>query len=76
MDKLATAVGDYLRAQASAGAQVIQMFDSWVGALSPADYREYVLPHSRKAIEIATGEHNVPLIHFGTGTAEPEKPQS
>ncbi len=69
MDKLATVVGDYLRAQALAGAQVIQMFDSWVGALSPADYREYVLPHSQKAIEIATGEHDVPLIHFGTGTA-------
>jgi uroporphyrinogen decarboxylase len=69
MEKLAAAVGDYLRAQAAAGAQVLQLFDSWVGALSPADYQEYVLPYSSRAIEIATSEHNVPLIHFGTGTA-------
>lgn len=69
MEKLATVVGDYLRAQASAGAQVLQMFDSWVGALSPADYREYVLPHSSQAIEIAKSRQDVPLIHFGTGTA-------
>ncbi len=69
MEKLAAAVGDYLRAQAAAGAQVLQLFDSWVGALSPADYQEYVLPHSSRAIEIATSERNVPLIHFGTGTA-------
>ena len=69
MEKLAAAVGDYLRAQAAAGAQVLQLFDSWVGALSPADYQEYVLPHSRRAIESATSERDVPLIHFGTGTA-------
>ena len=69
MEKLAAAVGDYLRAQAAAGAQVLQLFDSWIGALSPADYQEYVLPHSGRAIEIATSERDVPLIHFGTGTA-------
>jgi len=69
MEKLAVAVGDYLRAQAAAGAQVLQLFDSWIGALSPADYQEYVLPHSGRAIEIATSERDVPLIHFGTGTA-------
>lgn len=69
MEKLALAVGNYLRAQAAAGAQVLQLFDSWVGALSPADYRAYVLPHSRRAIEIARGDQNTPLIHFGTGTA-------
>ena len=51
------------------GAGVLQVFDSWVGALSPADYREYVLPHSQKAIAIAKEEVDVPLIHFGTGTA-------
>ncbi|MBX2998621.1 MAG: uroporphyrinogen decarboxylase [Caldilineaceae bacterium] len=68
MDKLATVVGDYLRAQAAAGAQVLQLFDSWIGALSPADYREHVLPYSRRAIEIAS-EAGVPIIHFGTETA-------
>lgn len=69
MDMMATAIGDYLIAQARAGARVLQVFDSWVGALSPTDYREYVLPHSQKAIAIAKGEVDVPLIHFGTGTA-------
>ena len=69
MDKLARAVGDYLRAQAAAGAQALQLFDSWVGALSPADYRTYVLPYSKRAIEIAKASTNVPVIHFGTGTA-------
>jgi uroporphyrinogen decarboxylase len=61
-------VGDYLRAQAQAGAQVLQLFDSWVGSLSPADYREFVLPYSRRAIEMAQ-ETGVPIIHFGTDTA-------
>lgn len=69
MSKLAQVIGEYLRAQAAAGAQVLQLFDSWVGALSPADYRAYVLPYSKKAIEIATSGSDVPLIHFGTGTS-------
>jgi uroporphyrinogen decarboxylase len=69
MEKMSLAVGDYLQAQARAGAQALQLFDSWVGALGPADYREYVLPHSRRAIEIAKAETDVPLIHFGTGTS-------
>lgn len=68
MEKLSELVGHYLLAQAQAGAQVLQFFDSWVGALSPADYREYILPHSRHAIEIARQAH-VPLIHFGTNTS-------
>lgn len=68
MDKLATVVGEYLRAQAQAGAQVLQLFDSWVGSLSPADYREFVLPYSRRAIQMAQ-ETGVPIIHFGTDTA-------
>ena len=68
MEKLAALVGEYLFAQAEAGAQVLQLFDSWVGALSPADYREYVLPHSRTAIARAK-ESGVPLIHFGTNTS-------
>jgi len=69
MEKFSTAIGEYLQAQAAAGAQALQLFDSWMGALSPADYREFVLPHSRRAIEIATSQSDVPMIHFGTGTA-------
>ena len=67
MDKLSNLVGSYLSAQARAGAQALQLFDSWVGALSPADYREFVLPHSRRAIEMA-GSEGTPVIHFTTGT--------
>ena len=69
LEKLACAVGDYLQAQAAAGAQALQMFDSWIGALSPADYEAYVLPHSRRAIDMAQRDATAPLIHFGTGTA-------
>jgi uroporphyrinogen decarboxylase len=68
MEKLSEVVGHYLLAQAQAGAQALQFFDSWVGALSPADYREYILPHSRHALEIAR-QGNVPIIHFGTNTS-------
>ncbi|GCE09619.1 uroporphyrinogen decarboxylase [Dictyobacter aurantiacus] len=68
MEKLSEVVGNYLLAQAKAGAQALQFFDSWVGALSPADYREYILPHSRHAIDIAR-QGNVPIIHFGTNTS-------
>ncbi len=68
MDKLSTLVGEYLFAQAQAGAQVLQLFDSWVGALSPADYREYVLPYSRRAIQRAK-ESGAPVIHFGVATS-------
>ncbi len=67
MAKLSQVVGRYLLAQAQAGAQVLQIFDSWVGALSPADYRDFVLPYSRHAIEIAS-QAGVPVIHFGTNT--------
>jgi uroporphyrinogen decarboxylase len=68
MDKLTTMVGGYLKAQAEAGAQVLQIFDSWAGALSPSDYRRYVLPYSRRAIQTAQSA-GVPVIHFGTGTS-------
>jgi uroporphyrinogen decarboxylase len=68
MEKLSELVGQYLLAQAEAGAQALQLFDSWVGSLSPADYREFVLPYSRRAIEIAH-RGNVPIIHFGTNTS-------
>lgn len=67
MGHLAQLVGQYLLAQAQVGAQALQIFDSWVGALSPADYQEFVLPYTRQAIQIARQAH-VPIIHFGTGT--------
>jgi uroporphyrinogen decarboxylase len=60
-------VADYLRAQVEAGAQALQIFDSWIGALEAADYREFVLPHMRGLFERLQGV-GVPLIHFGTGT--------
>ena len=65
---LATLTTEYLRLQIEAGADAIQLFDSWAGALAPEDYRRYVLPHARAILEplAATG---VPLIHFGTQTA-------
>ncbi len=69
MEKMARAVGDYLQAQAEAGAQALQLFDSWAGALSPADYREYVLPHSQRAIESVKSRAEIPVIHFGTATS-------
>jgi uroporphyrinogen decarboxylase len=68
LSRFAELVGCYLRAQAEAGADAVQMFDSWVGCLSPQDYREFVQPHSRRALELA-GAAGVPVIHFATGTA-------
>lgn len=68
MGCLADLIGRYLAAQVAAGAQAVQLFDSWVGALSPDDYRSYVLPHSRRTIALAR-DAGAPLIHFGTGTA-------
>lgn len=65
MGRLARSVSRYLVAQVEAGAQIVQLFDSWVGCLSPEDYRRYVLPHSRLAI--AAAEAMCPVIHFGTG---------
>jgi uroporphyrinogen decarboxylase len=64
---LADVVLDYLRAQAEAGAQALQVFDSWVGALDEADYRELVLPHVKRIFD-GLEDLRVPLIHFGTGT--------
>lgn len=58
----------YLSAQVAAGASAIQLFDSWVGALSPFDYRIHVAPHVRRLFEGLRGL-GVPTIHFGTGTA-------
>jgi uroporphyrinogen decarboxylase len=64
---LADMAGDYLRAQVEAGAQALQVFDSWVGALDAADYREFVLPHVQALFARLEGT-DVPVIHFGTGT--------
>jgi len=67
MRRLVTAVTGYLNGQITAGAQAVQLFDSWVGCLAPDDYERFVLPHTRQVISsIAPG---VPVIHFGTGTA-------
>jgi uroporphyrinogen decarboxylase len=68
MDKLARVVTGYLRRQIRAGAQAIQLFDSWVGCLAPGDYEEYVLPHVQLIFEGLKRER-VPLIYFGTGTS-------
>ncbi|MEZ4767141.1 MAG: uroporphyrinogen decarboxylase [Caldilineales bacterium] len=67
MEKLTEVVGQYLLAQAQAGANALQLFDSWVGQLSPDDYRRLVQPYSRRAIEMAR-QAGVPVIHFGTDT--------
>jgi uroporphyrinogen decarboxylase len=66
MQRLSVMVVAYLRAQVEAGADVVQLFDSWVGGLGPADYVEFVQPHVRG---IFAALHDVPTIHFGTGTA-------
>ena len=63
MDKLADTFAAYLVAQARAGADVVQLFDSWVGALSVEDYREFVAPYSARILAAV----DVPTIHFGTG---------
>jgi uroporphyrinogen decarboxylase len=66
MDRLSAATAKYLNNQISAGADALQIFDSWTGALSPDDYREFVLPHMKKLI--GGIKKDVPIIHFGTGT--------
>jgi uroporphyrinogen decarboxylase len=66
-EMFATVVADYLSAQIDAGVDAVQVFDSWVGTLSPADYREFALPHTRRIFAAIGGR--VPTIHFGTGTA-------
>jgi uroporphyrinogen decarboxylase len=68
MGMLADLVGNYLLAQARAGANALQIFDSWVGVLSPADYAKHVLPYTQRAVQIAR-QGGVPIIHFGTDTA-------
>ncbi|EFG73684.1 uroporphyrinogen decarboxylase [Mycobacterium parascrofulaceum ATCC BAA-614] len=69
MEKLTDITVGFLRAQLEAGVDAIQVFDSWAGALSLADYRAYVQPHSARVFG-ALAEHGVPMTHFGVGTAE------
>ena len=66
--KLASVVQKYLLAQIEAGAQAVQLFDSWAGALAPQDYRELVLPHSRAVMD-GLKDASVPVIHFATGSS-------
>src|SRR4051812_43892067 len=67
LGRLAQSAATFLRAQVDAGASAVQLFDSWAGVLSAADYETRVLPHSRAALD---GERDVPRIHFGVGTGE------
>jgi uroporphyrinogen decarboxylase len=67
-DTIADVIGDYLMAQIEAGVNAVQVFDSWVGALNAADYREFILPHTKKIFD-RIGGAGVPTIHFGVGTA-------
>ena len=67
MEKLTALTVGYLNGQIAAGAEVVQIFDSWVGCLAPDDYRRHVLPFTRRVVDGIAG--SVPVIHFGTGTA-------
>ena len=66
MESLARAVAEYLNGQIAAGADAVQLFDSWAGCLSPTDYETFVLPYTRAAIQAITP--GVPVINFSTGT--------
>lgn len=68
MQKITQVTGAYLSAQAEAGAQALQLFDSWAGQLSKSDYDAFVLPYSRKVLKAAS-KTGVPVIHFATGTS-------
>ena len=69
LDRLAVSAATFLRVQVDAGASAVQLFDSWAGVLSAADYAGRVLPHSRAVFD-GLGERDVPRIHFGVGTGE------
>ncbi|MER5490389.1 uroporphyrinogen decarboxylase [Streptomyces sp. NPDC002490] len=69
LDRLAAITSAFLKVQIEAGASAVQLFDSWVGALAPVDYRRSVLPASRKVFASVAG-YGVPRIHFGVGTGE------
>ena len=67
-DRFASVIADYMQAQIDAGVQAVQIFDSWVGQISPGDYREFALPHTKKIFDALAGSA-VPTIHFGVNTA-------
>ncbi len=67
MRKIAGIAASYLEVQVAAGASAVQLFDSWAGALTPADYQQHVMPHSARVLE-QVGSLGVPRIHFGVGT--------
>ncbi|MEU3531979.1 MULTISPECIES: uroporphyrinogen decarboxylase [Streptomyces] len=69
LDRLADITAAFLKVQIEAGASAVQLFDSWAGALAPADYRRSVLPASAKVFD-AVADYGVPRIHFGVGTGE------
>ncbi|MFI1257572.1 uroporphyrinogen decarboxylase [Streptomyces netropsis] len=69
LDRLADITAAFLKVQIEAGASAVQLFDSWVGALAPADYRRSVMPASAKVFD-AVADYGVPRIHFGVGTGE------
>ncbi|WP_058042331.1 uroporphyrinogen decarboxylase [Streptomyces roseifaciens] len=69
VDRLAGITSAFLDVQIAAGASAVQLFDSWAGALAPAEYRKYVMPASAKVFD-AVAHHGVPRIHFGVGTGE------
>ncbi|MDT4933228.1 MAG: uroporphyrinogen decarboxylase [Pseudonocardiales bacterium] len=69
LNRLAVIAREFLAVQIEAGAAAVQLFDSWAGALSRADYEQYVLPHSRSVLE-PLASSGVPRIHFGVGTGE------
>jgi uroporphyrinogen decarboxylase len=69
LDRLADITAAFLKVQIEAGASAVQLFDSWVGALAPRDYRRHVMPASKKVFD-AVASYGVPRIHFGVGTGE------
>ncbi|MEV4456011.1 uroporphyrinogen decarboxylase [Microbispora sp. NPDC049633] len=69
MERLSAITLAFLRVQVAAGASAVQLFDSWVGAVAPQDYRSYVLPHTSR-IFAGLADLGVPRIHFGVGTGE------
>jgi len=69
MQKISSSMVSYLKAQVKSGVDAVQLFDSWVGCLSPEDYVKYVLPYSQEIFN-QLRDTNVPCIHFGTGTSE------
>jgi uroporphyrinogen decarboxylase len=68
MERLSKDLSNYLLAQVAAGAQALQLFDSWIGALSPQDYTRFVLPYSQRVLKTVEAS-GVPIIHFGVNTA-------